>query len=483
MVAGVALAGRQLADKPPLTEQEKYEKMWEFPEYRNVAPGEELALTFLKQARPSKDAECIDFGCGTGRGSMMLALIGAMKVTMVDFAANCLDLEVKQTTITQPERMKFLQADLTKTLPINAPYGYCTDVMEHIPPQDVETVLRNILGSAEHCFFNIACFQDSHGALIQEQLHLTVREPIWWVGQITKAGGVIHWSQETVDVHGNRGISVYCSAWKDAAELVKVGKVNTEESVLDQQIAENIRAGWKNVHPWDRQNRELVLLAGGPSMNAQVEEIGKLRREGAALVTCNGAYGWAIERKFSISAQIVLDARPFNARFTRPVLDKCKYLIASQVHPSTLEGLPKERTEIWHAGLSEANEKLAYETAGHFYPVPGGCTVVLRAIPLLRMLGFWRIHIFGFDSCVLPDGTHHAYAQEENDREPLFSVTCGGRMFECTPWMLSQASEFRDLVKMLGDEVELAIYGEGLIAQIISTGAGVAKVEAEKNNA
>jgi hypothetical protein len=48
-------------------------------------------------------------------------------------------------------------------------------------------------------------------------------------------------------------------------------------------------------------------------------------------------------------------------------------------------------------------------------------------------------------------------------------------MFSCTPWMLSQAQEFRGLVGFLGDEVELAVHGDGLIAHMIKTGAELSK--------
>ena len=110
-------------------------------------------------------------------------------------------------------------------------------------------------------------------------------------------------------------------------------------------------------------------------------------------------------------------------------------------------------------------------SGGLYFPIPGGSTVVLRALPLLRLLGFWRIHLFGFDSCVRTNGEHHAYLQAENDREILVPVELGGKTFQCTPWQVSQATEFRDLVAFLGDEVECAVYGDGLIASMIQTGA------------
>lgn len=278
---------------------------------------------------------------------------------------------------------------------------------------------------------------------------------------------------------------IYCSSWGDANALEFLGRINAGEAIVDAQARTNILAGWQHVTPHDKQDRELVVLAGGPSMRdpAAIREIVALRAAGAALVTMNGSYDWAIAHGLEPSAQIVLDGREFNARFTRTPHPTCRYLIASQCHPSVLEGLPRERTYLWHSGINDENEALVRERTGQFFPVPGGSTVVLRAIPLLRMLGFARMHFFGFDSCVSADGAHHAYSQAENDDQPLVPVTCGGRVFMCAPWMLAQAQEFQGIVQFMGDEVELSIHGDGLIATILQTGAQLAAIAAPKEGA
>lgn len=454
-------------------EQSKYSRLWEKDVYRAVSPGEQWASVFLQHAKPDPDSRAIDFGCGTGRGALMLALLGGMQVQMLDFAPNCLDSEVAQACKTQNGRLKFAVQDLTKPIAARAPYGFCCDVMEHIPPEDVRTVLRNILASASHVFFGISTVPDEYGALIGEPLHLTVQPMAWWVKQLTEAGALIHWTQQA-----DGACAIYCSAWFDAEEVVKIGKINVDELVVEEQVKANIRAGWMHVAPHDRQEREVVLLAGGPSMRHHVEQIRAMREEGAALVTVNGAYSWAIEQGLKPSAQIVLDAREFNSRFTRDVIPDCRYLIASQVHPKTLEGLPRERTYLWHSGISDEAAEMVTERLGAPLVIPGGSTVVLRAIPLLRMLGLYRLHIFGFDSCIEGD-LHHAYSQPENDGERVIDVTCGERTFRCAPWMVSQAAEFRDLIRFMGDEVQIAVYGEGLIAHMLVTGAQLAG-EADK---
>ena len=83
-----------------------------------------------------------------------------------------------------------------------------------------------------------------------------------------------------------------------------------------------------------------------------------------------------------------------------------------------------------------------------------------------------EFHIFGCDSC-LEDSSHHAYEQKENDGQMVVPVNVGGKIFYCNPWMISQAQEFMDLIKMMGDEIELEIYG-GLLHHILETGASLA---------
>jgi hypothetical protein len=174
------------------------------------------------------------------------------------------------------------------------------------------------------------------------------------------------------------------------------------------------------------------------------------------------------------SAYVMVDAREFNARFVEKVIPDCKYFIASQCHPSVFDKLPKERTYIWHTTAESINDLLAKEYK-NWYPVPGGSTILLRTIPLFRMLGFRRFHLFGCDSC-LEDGAHHAYEQKENDNQPVISVRIGGKVFSCHPWMVSQAKEFIDLIGCIGDVIELEIYG-GMLHQILVDGASRADLK------
>jgi hypothetical protein len=172
---------------PPenLPEREKYIRMWAIPGYRRLAPGEDAAAEFLDIVKP--DGRVIDFGSGTGRGALALSKAG-VDVWMVDFASNCRDNEVLH--------LPFVEHDLTEPLALRAPYGYCTDVMEHIPPGQVETVIRNIMESAGTVFFQIATVPDNFGAVINQRLHLTVEPHDRWRETFTRLGYVVTFDRD-----------------------------------------------------------------------------------------------------------------------------------------------------------------------------------------------------------------------------------------------------------------------------------------------
>lgn len=460
-----------------ITEHEKYRRLWmDHPEYREVSPGENIATLFLSIARPKPDSEVIDFGTGTGRGSMMLAFLGGCIVHMIDFVDGCMDEDVKNATVSQPTRLTFTQHNLTKPIPLAAQYGYCTDVMEHIPPVEVDKVLFNILKAAQHVFFQIACEDDVCGKLIGHPLHLSIHPFSWWLKKFKEFGAEIHYAKD-YESH----VVFYVSSWQNAKEVVKVGKLNVEEQRVVDNVKHNVALGFMQAMPMLPSPSDIMILGGGPSLPGQLETIKQLRSEGVKLITLNGSYNWALDNELKPSAQIVVDAREFNNRFTRRVIDDCRYLMASQVDPSTLEDLPRDRTYIWHT-TAEMIRKELDDQYPIWYGVQGGSTVMLRAIPLLVMLGFRRFHLFGFDSCLSESKEHHAYSQPENDTEQVMSVVINGgpdakRVFKCHSWMLSQANEFMDLIKFMGDVFELEVYGDGLIAWILKTGASAADIQ------
>jgi len=173
-----------------LSEQEKYQAMWNLDTYRSVCPGEHIVDEFIEHAKPN--GIIIDYGCGTGRTSLALTTKG-FDVMLIDFTDNCRDQEAMP--------LPFIQWDLTRPIPAKAEYGICTDVMEYIPTADVDTVLNNIMTSGQNVFFQISTVDDRCGELIGHAICPTVKPYDWWLNKFsTELGHHVEWSKGTDDV-------------------------------------------------------------------------------------------------------------------------------------------------------------------------------------------------------------------------------------------------------------------------------------------
>lgn len=162
----------QLAD----TERQKYQAVWDDEQYRVVSPGARHLEGALGWMRPCGGASFTDWGCGAGAAAEELHRRG-FSVHLVDIARNA----YKGT-------LPFTEAclwDLPAELPASD-YGYCADVMEHIPTEKVGEVFIGIAKRTRRaCYFQIALFHDVHFTQ-NGPLHLSVQPDSWWLDQLAK---------------------------------------------------------------------------------------------------------------------------------------------------------------------------------------------------------------------------------------------------------------------------------------------------------
>lgn len=127
--------------------------------------SELLTGVILKQiALLPKIDSILDYGCGQARTADWIGKIHDAQVYKYDPAIPGLD--------TLP--------------PVETDLVICTDVMEHIPLENVDTLLKEIRAISQNAFFNISCARAAEVLPNGENAHCTVRPPLWWKERLAK---------------------------------------------------------------------------------------------------------------------------------------------------------------------------------------------------------------------------------------------------------------------------------------------------------
>ena len=235
-------------DDTALIERRKYERMWTFAEYRDdhATRHADDALALLK---PTAGDSIIDFGAGAGYASRRLQE-GGLQVLAIDIAGNAMAPEIAA-------RIPLLIGNMWD-IPVTlvADWGFCCDVMEHIPTDRVDDVLRFVHASTRGAtYFNISLRTDGCGRLIGDALHLTVRPLDWWRETLSA-----YWSDIRIIDH-DPGESV---------ELVAAGRRNRAASAAAGDAGSITRPELRELIRSETREAVTELLSTPPASQRQL---------------------------------------------------------------------------------------------------------------------------------------------------------------------------------------------------------------------
>lgn len=275
------------------------------------------------------------------------------------------------------------------------------------------------------------------------------------------------------------------------AERMQHGRMNTGEAQLLTNVAHAIRQGHPQMRTGPVRPEQVCLVGSGPSLDGTEDELRQLVWQGAQLVTMNGGYAWCLSHGLQPKTQIVMDARPSNAKFVDPAVPDCRYVLASQCDPSVWAAVAGRRhVWIWHAVVKQEgalSDLLDTYYGGRWIGIGGGTTVATRALTLLRTAGYVRFHLFGVDCCWRGD-QHHAIDQPENDRDGRCVVRFGvtgqeaTRAFTVSTWHLKQFEDCLTTFHVNGQHFLVEVHGDGMLAhamRVLGTEGAYATVTKE----
>lgn len=305
---------------------------------------------------------------------------------------------------------------------------------------------------------------------------------LWWINQIRIQADILQYLYPATFVsfkrdcnpHPPRGARVICfhgvprphevqgwvaNVWKKdglTGSDVEL-ECNTEISV----IAQNIRFACARDIPWLKEQpirqEDALLVAGGPSLAEDIDDIRKRVKQGAVVFAMNGTADYLADRGITPDYQLVIDARESNVFFVHRRSAKMR-LLASQCHPLLFDYGPVTGFHIalndWDRFIPDDREASA---------LGGGHTVGMYAMSAAYVLGFRSMHLFGYDSSY-SESSHHAYAQTSNDADEVIEAHVCGRTFKTTAWMTVQVNEFQALANQLRQMgCEITTHGYGLL--------------------
>lgn len=179
-------------------ERVKYAEIWSLPEYRKAhSPGLENVERFMSVLAPKPGERVIDIGCGSGSAGLEFDRLG-LRAWWLDITDAGLNESV--------DRSRFIETPLWsrwggKISPM-WDYGFCCDVLEHIPPEYAMLTADRILSACKVAWLQISLRPDEFGKLIGEPLHLTVRPFDWWLIRLATLG-------EVMDARDLCGVGLY----------------------------------------------------------------------------------------------------------------------------------------------------------------------------------------------------------------------------------------------------------------------------------
>ena len=260
---------------------------------------------------------------------------------------------------------------------------------------------------------------------------------------------------------------------------VKIGesRINVEDEIILDNIQINIRRPLPQAWIMRSTARRAVLVAGGPSLQDQVDNIRKYAWKGTPIFAMNGSGGFLINLGIKPYAMVLCDAREINMTFfVEGPIPGCRYYVASHCSPKIFDLLESSDADLWiyHTAPIDPATKIFDDYYGEVsLQVNGGNTVGLCTIALARMLGYPMLSLFGYDSCCRSKNIKHAYKQDIDKDDRIMKVKVGEKEFLCTAWQMRQAQNFYNMIKHYGQYFSLRMYGEGLLSHILETGKGI----------
>lgn len=235
------------------------------------------------------------------------------------------------------------------------------------------------------------------------------------------------------------------------------------------KIAANLATKMPDIRPLVRKyTGEVAIVAGGPSVDQELDKIKGLIGRGVPLMVIDRMYPWAAKHGLTASFVTVLDGSDDVAENFKTVHPSTIHLLGTSIDPKVIPALGTAPAFFYH-GINPYM-KLHDLWHEHGYQqitvVNTGGSVSLACFALAMTLGFDHLHIFGFDCMIQPDKAYATGIHGESVSRQYFEVEIGEKTYWTCFAFMSFAQQFFAMMEQargLGMIKGIDIYGTSLI--------------------
>lgn len=395
--------------------------------------GAKWAMRAVSMCRQYGCKTILDYGCGKG----------ALKKSLMAW-------DVQEYDPAIPGKNHAAPADLV----------VCTDVLEHIEPELLDSVLAHMVSMTDkRLLFCISTkLAKTHLLPDGRNPHLSHHDATWWKDKLGKYFRVADWNVEKESVYG------------EAVPIKELPAIETVSAMEEVERIEHMRLNSKRISARLRDDipphgRTAILVCGGPSLNMTC---GGIPYENGDIFTVSIAHRLMIERGIVPHAHIDCDPREHKARQIGRPHPSVHYWLASCIHPEYLDKLSDNIVTLWHLHNGpETADALFNEIEPDGWLCIGGGSVGLRAISLLYSQGYRSFSVHGMD-CSHAGSERYAGEHLGKNAQPVLRVRCGDRWFDSNLSLVDYARQFCDDLR-LWEGASFKMHGEGLLQHMIKT--------------
>lgn len=376
----------------------------------------------------------------------------------------------------------------------------CTDVLEHIEPQKLDSVLEHIRCLGQWVFFVVATRPATKDLPDGRNAHLLINNAEWWKQTLESRFDIKDFDVQSL------GVCILARPYTLIGEIKGVGVLDYSERL--KHIAQNIKITPKRVKPakfmyaysndmpmfgvrlgeengkakWAvpiPHNRVALVMCYGPSLQDTWQMAVEEKRfiENADIVSVSGAHDFLIEKGLIPKYHIECDPRRHKGDMIASRHPKVQYLMASVCHPKVVKKVKGKNLTLWHMNEGDPSLQIL-ELEPNSILVPGGGSVGLRSIALLYVMGYRRFLIHGMD-CSYRDEQTHAGAHTGKKVETVEVRCTDGRKFTTAPVLITYKRYFDEIRRsFVGDadkdptKIEIILRGDGLLQHWLKVAGG-----------